>query len=96
MTGCWDPSGRVLAAFILVVRKEQSSSENLVSYGHYYYTVLPEYQGKGIATEAAKALIDHLTSTTAATIVAYVVAENVPSVRATRRLGFVDAGPVQR
>jgi RimJ/RimL family protein N-acetyltransferase len=61
-----------------------------------YYTILPEFQGEGLATDAARALVEHLAAATPARIVAYVVEENAGSVRVAERLGFADAGPVDR
>lgn len=61
-----------------------------------YYTLLPEHQGNGYATEAAAALVEHLKATTPATLVAYVIPKNAPSVRVAEQLGFKDAGPVKR
>jgi len=61
-----------------------------------YYTIVPDHQGKGYATEAACALLECLRSTTSARIVAYVMPQNLVSVRVVTRLGFVDDGPVRR
>lgn len=61
-----------------------------------YYTIVAEHQGKGYATEAARALLDYLKETTEAMLIAYVIPENMPSVRVAERLGFIDAGPIQR
>jgi len=62
-----------------------------------YYTVSPEHQGRGIATRAMRALIDHLLgSTDARRLVAFVVPENVASARVVEKLGFANDGPVER
>jgi RimJ/RimL family protein N-acetyltransferase len=62
-----------------------------------YYTVLPEHQGRGLATEAAKALLDFVLDATAVErICAFVVPENVASRRVAEKLGFVDEGRVER
>ena len=62
-----------------------------------YYTILPEHQNRGLATEAVKRLLGHLFETTEARrVVAFVVPENVSSVRVAEKLGFVDHGPVER
>lgn len=62
-----------------------------------YYTVMPEHQGRGVATRAMRAVIDHLfRSTEASRLVAFVVPENVPSVRVAEKLGFVSDGAAER
>ncbi|REJ93037.1 MAG: N-acetyltransferase [Planctomycetota bacterium] len=62
-----------------------------------YYTLLTRHRGRGLATEAAAALLQHLwTETDAHRAVAHVVVDNEPSIRVARRLGFVDAGPIER
>ena len=62
-----------------------------------YYTVLPAHQNQGLATEAIETLIAHLFETTdIRRVVAYVIPENVPSVRVAEKLGFVDDGAVER
>ncbi|WP_370566353.1 GNAT family N-acetyltransferase [Cyanobium sp. LEGE 06113] len=61
-----------------------------------YYTVMPEHQGKGYATEAARALLNYLSATTESRLIAYVILESLPSVRVAERLGLIDAGPIRR
>lgn len=62
-----------------------------------YYTVLPEHQNKGLATEAVRALIDFVWNCTdIQTISAYIVSKNIASIRVVEKLGFVDTGPVER
>ena len=62
-----------------------------------YYTVLPEQQNRGIATEAIRRLLEYLfEQTDTRRVVAYVAPENLPSVRVAQRLGFVDDGPIRR
>jgi RimJ/RimL family protein N-acetyltransferase len=61
-----------------------------------YYTVIPDRQGQGIATEAARALVDHLRREEQSGLVAYVVEENVASVAVAEHLGFADSGVVKR
>lgn len=62
-----------------------------------YYTVVPAEQGRGVATEAVRALASYLFETTpAARLNAYVMTGNAASIRVARRLGFVDAGPARR
>lgn len=62
-----------------------------------YYTVIPSEQRRGIATEAAKAIVLHAIVELGATrLVAYVVPENKASVRVAQKLGFVDDGPAVR
>lgn len=62
-----------------------------------YYTVLPEHQNKGWATEAVKALIDFVWNCTdIQKISAYIVSKNIASIRVADKLGFVDTGPVER
>lgn len=53
------------------------------------YTVSPEHQGRGYATEAVKALIDYAFERLGAEIVrAYASAENAPSIRLAERVGM--------
>jgi len=62
-----------------------------------FVTVMPEAQGRGIATLAVQALADHLFSTSGATeLRADIVAGNGASVRLFEKLGFRKAGPVER
>lgn len=62
-----------------------------------FVTVLPGAQGRGVGTAAMRALGDHLFATSGATeLRADVVAENLPSVRLFERLGYRNAGPVER
>ena len=62
-----------------------------------YYTILPVYQGQGLATEAIRAMIDFAFSEAGIDrVVAFVVPENIASVRVAEKLGFEDAGPVKR
>ncbi len=62
-----------------------------------YFTVLPEHQGRGVATEALRAIADHVFAhTRVAKLVAFVAPENAASVRVAQNLGFVDEGPAPR
>jgi ribosomal-protein-alanine N-acetyltransferase len=54
-----------------------------------YYAVLPAHQGKGIASEAMRALVDYSFRTLGIDeLVAFVSPENEPSVRVAEKLGF--------
>ncbi len=58
-----------------------------------FYTVLPEFQSQGLATEAVRRLTTYVFEEAGEhRIVAHVVPENVPSVRVIEKLGFVDDG----
>ena len=58
------------------------------------YSVLPAFQRQGYATEMAAALADWaLAQPGVARVVAEADAENTPSVRILRRLGFAETGP---
>ena len=62
-----------------------------------YYTLLAPHRGQGFATEAASALLQYLWETTNThRAVAHVMPENEASVRVAQRLGFIDAGPIER
>jgi len=62
-----------------------------------YYTIVPEHQGRGLATEAMRAVLAYAAHELGITrFVAFVVPENAPSVRVAEKLGFVDDGPVER
>lgn len=57
------------------------------------YSVLPQFQGKGYATEMAAALVRWaLAQPGVARVIADVSPDNTPSVRLLRRLGFQEAG----
>lgn len=54
------------------------------------YTVIPQAQGKGIASEALRAVCDYaFTQTGVKAINAYVLADNAGSVRVLEKIGFV-------
>ena len=58
------------------------------------YAVLPERQGRGVATEAALAITRYaLSSSQVEEVVAFVIPENVPSVRVIEKLRFDNQGP---
>lgn len=62
-----------------------------------YYTILPEHQNVGLATEATKVLVDYVFDQTETDrLVAFVVPANIASLRVAEKLGFVDDGPVRR
>ena len=62
-----------------------------------FYTVLPEYQRQGVATEAIRRLINYVfENTDEQRIVAFVVLENISSIRVLEKLRFADNGPVVR
>lgn len=53
------------------------------------YTVAPEYQRNGLATEAIRAVVDYAFDRLGADVVrAYASAENVPSIRVAERVGL--------
>jgi RimJ/RimL family protein N-acetyltransferase len=53
------------------------------------YTIAPEYQGRGYATEAVVALVAYAIDTLGADVVrAYASAENVPSHRVAEKVGM--------
>lgn len=53
------------------------------------YTMAPEFQGRGYATEAVGALVDYAFETLGAEVVrAYASAENVPSIRVAEKVGL--------
>lgn len=57
------------------------------------YTVLPDFRGRGYATEAARALIDWAQDEHGILrFIASVAPGNVPSLALVRRLGFVEVG----
>jgi len=59
-----------------------------------YYNVQPAWQGRGVATEAAAAIIDYAFAELGARrIEAYVFRQNVASVRVARKLGLSERGP---
>jgi RimJ/RimL family protein N-acetyltransferase len=53
------------------------------------YTMAPEFQGRGYATEAVAALVDFAFDTLGANVVrAYASAENTPSIRVAEKVGM--------
>ncbi len=56
------------------------------------YTVFPSHRGRGLATEAALALIDWARARGATGVVASVAPDNAPSLAVVRKLGFVQTG----
>ena len=61
-----------------------------------YYTILPENQSSGLATEAVSRLLEWtFQNSDIHKIVAHVFLENHASVRVAEKLGFVDAGQVE-
>ncbi len=62
-----------------------------------YYTVMPDRQGNGYATEAARAIVEYaFAHSEYQRIIAHVMEENVASIRVAQHLGFQDDGPVDR
>ena len=60
-----------------------------------YYTVLPEFQGQGLAMEAVRQLITYIWEDTDVQIaVALLVPEDVPQARVAEKLGSTDNGPI--
>ena len=60
-----------------------------------YYTVVPEFQGQGLAMEAVRQLITYIWEDTDVQIaVALLVAEDVPQARVALKLGSTDNGPI--
>jgi len=51
--------------------------------------VLPEFQGKGVATAATRLLVDHVAKLDHRYLFAYPSVNNIPSNAVCRRLGFV-------
>ena len=56
----------------------------------------PEHQGKGLATEAAAALLSAAAEAGLAEVLALTYLDNVPSQAVAARLGMVDEGPTDR
>jgi RimJ/RimL family protein N-acetyltransferase len=53
------------------------------------YTIAPEVQGRGYATEAVKALVSYVLGTLRADVVrAYASADNIPSIRVAEKAGM--------
>ena len=59
-----------------------------VPYLEVGYHLLPEHQGKGLATEAAAACRDHARARGIERLVAIIVPDNVPSQRVAQRIGL--------
>jgi RimJ/RimL family protein N-acetyltransferase len=53
------------------------------------YTIAPDFQGRGYASEAIDALVDYAFDTLGADVVrAYASAENIPSIRVAEKVGM--------
>ena len=62
-----------------------------------FYTLLPDYRGKGYAVEAAKRLVNYLQNEEQTSrITAYVMTGNAPSIRVAERLGMTFDADVVR
>ena len=59
-----------------------------VAYLEVGYHLLPEHQGKGLATEAATACRDHARACGIERLIAIMVPENLPSQRVAQRIGL--------
>ncbi|MDQ2681820.1 MAG: GNAT family N-acetyltransferase [Candidatus Eremiobacteraeota bacterium] len=65
--------------------------------GEIGYSILPEFCGKGIATEAVRALlVEGFEHATLRRITAYCVPENTASVRVLNKLGFKSSGMLRK
>ena len=61
------------------------------------YSVLPQFQGQGFATELAAALVDWALAQPGVTrVIAEVLPSNTPSVRLLHSIGFVDVGAAKQ
>jgi len=58
------------------------------------YFLLPEYTGKGYATEAVRAVLDWTRASGWTSAMSAVAPENAPSLAIVERLGATDEGPV--
>ena len=56
------------------------------------YRIFEAYRGRGYATEAVRALIDHARQAGMNVVVASVAPDNAPSLAIVRKLGFVETG----
>jgi RimJ/RimL family protein N-acetyltransferase len=60
-----------------------------------FYLVFPPFRGRGLATAAALALVDHLRiAHPDRALIAFIHPNNLPSIGVMRMLGFRDVGPM--
>jgi RimJ/RimL family protein N-acetyltransferase len=90
-----DPSGWVQLSVIdretgeLVGDVGMSPAEGEPGVMKVGYTIAPEQQGRGYASEAVGALVDYVLGTLGADVVrAYASADNVPSIRVAEKVGM--------
>jgi len=61
------------------------------------YTIDPEFQGKGYATEAVEALVDYAFDALGASVIrAFASAENLPSIRVAEKVGLTLRERIER
>jgi ribosomal-protein-alanine N-acetyltransferase len=71
--------------------RSEPTADGTVEMGH---SVLPQFQGRGYATEAAQALISWAGAQgLIKRIIGQTSRENIPSIRVLDKLGFTEAGP---
>jgi RimJ/RimL family protein N-acetyltransferase len=82
----WRASGRLVGDCGLVRQSLEGVTDSVLEVG---YHVLPDWQGRGIATEAAAACLKHAHERLgAARLYAFVRPENLPSRRVAEKLGM--------
>jgi RimJ/RimL family protein N-acetyltransferase len=83
-----EPGGPIVGfAGLLVLDVGRPEDEYLL------YTIDMDHRGRGLATEAAKQVVEHATQKTRTKrIVATVDRENLASIRVMQKLGFTDGG----
>lgn len=89
-----------------ILRSDGSAPSVLVGAGGFFgpptedqvveigYSIMPSFQGRGLATELVRALVEHGFSTAGVLrVVAHTTPENAGSVRVLEKAGFRLAGP---
>ena len=95
-----NPEGRGWCARLMVDLEDGSLVGNCGFHGppedvgraEIGYTVLEQHRRRGLATEAARALLDYAATHGAAQVFASAARDNVPSLRVIEKLGFHQTG----
>lgn len=87
-----EPTGPVGTALLLPLSDDDGPTDEIEVGWHLH----PDYQGRGLATESARALLAHLPPGAPDRVLALTDLDNTPSQAVAVRLGMVDQGQTDR